>query len=160
MPQLTTHVLDTTNGLPAPNVPITLLSYPTSSPNTTIPLAFALTNADGRVTNWYKPHYAHLFSSNSPTAAGAAPRNVTFRDEDVVDVKVENGRIYALRFDTRSYYERTRPYAAEGGEQKGMAAFFPWVEVVFEIDDEGGRRGHWHVPVLLGRYGFQTYRGS
>lgn len=35
--------------------------------------------------------------------------------------------------------------------------FYPFVSVVFEIDEE---RPHYHVPLLLSQYGYTTYRGS
>lgn len=35
--------------------------------------------------------------------------------------------------------------------------FFPFVHVVFEVD-EG--RGHYHLPLLLSPFGYSTYRGS
>lgn len=35
--------------------------------------------------------------------------------------------------------------------------FYPFVAVVFEVD-EG--RPHYHIPLLLSRYGYSTYRGS
>lgn len=35
--------------------------------------------------------------------------------------------------------------------------FYPLVEVVFVVEDSSG---HLHVPLLLSRYGYTTYRGS
>jgi len=65
-----------------------------------------------------------------------------------------------LRFETEGYFQRW--YGEAGG-------FFPWVDVVFKIGggemigedgrDEGERR-HYHVPVLLSKFGYSTYRGS
>lgn len=40
---------------------------------------------------------------------------------------------------------------------RGTPGFYPWITIVFTIDDAGG---HYHVPVLLGPYGYSTYRGS
>lgn len=34
---------------------------------------------------------------------------------------------------------------------------FPFVHVVFQLDES---RAHYHVPLLLGPYGYTTYRGS
>lgn len=39
----------------------------------------------------------------------------------------------------------------------GTATFYPEVPVVFEIKDPGQ---HHHVPLLLGPFGYSTYRGS
>ena len=47
MSQITTHVLDTTRGLPAQNLPITLFVQTNEGWNE---LASGLTNADGRIT--------------------------------------------------------------------------------------------------------------
>ena len=35
--------------------------------------------------------------------------------------------------------------------------FYPFVPIVFTIPEEGS---HYHVPLLLGPYGYSTYRGS
>lgn len=35
--------------------------------------------------------------------------------------------------------------------------FYPFVHVVFVVD---ASREHYHVPLLLSRYGYTTYRGS
>lgn len=35
--------------------------------------------------------------------------------------------------------------------------FYPYIHVVFEVVED---RPHYHVPLLLGSYGFTTYRGS
>ena len=39
---------------------------------------------------------------------------------------------------------------------RGVTAFHPRVRIEFEV----GGRPHYHVPLLLNRYGFTTYRGS
>jgi len=39
----------------------------------------------------------------------------------------------------------------------GPESFYPEVAVVFRVDDPGE---HHHVPLLLGPYGYTTYRGS
>lgn len=64
-----------------------------------------------------------------------------------------------LRFETEAYFREC--YGEAGG-------FWPWVDVVFKMgggDGEGdgreeGERKHYHVPVLLSRFGYSTYRGS
>lgn len=55
-------------------------------------------------------------------------------------------RTYRLTFDTGGYF-------ASGDRH----AFYPWVEVVFQINDA---EQHHHVPLLLSPYGYSTYRGS
>lgn len=53
---------------------------------------------------------------------------------------------YRLQFSVRSYFER----------QKAQS-FYPKVSIEFEVRkaDE-----HYHVPLLLSRHGYSTYRGS
>lgn len=60
-------------------------------------------------------------------------------------VSLEPGQ-YRLIFDTRTYF----------GAQS-VRTFYPTVVVVFET-----RAGepHYHVPLLLGPFGYTTYRGS
>ena len=53
--------------------------------------------------------------------------------------------IYRLVFDSGNYYK-----------QLGIASFYPYVTVVFEIRDTE----HYHVPLLLNPHGYSTYRGS
>ena len=52
---------------------------------------------------------------------------------------------YRLRFDTGSWFAAA-----------GVDAFYPEVTVTFTIAADE----HFHVPVLLSRYGYSTYRGS
>jgi len=59
MSQITTHVLDTTRGLPAQNLPITLFAQTSDGWNE---LATGVTNADGRI--------AGLLADNVVLAAG------------------------------------------------------------------------------------------
>jgi 5-hydroxyisourate hydrolase len=54
--------------------------------------------------------------------------------------------IYRIRFDTGGWFAAT-----------GTRGFYPHVEVVFEVPDGDE---HYHVPLLLGPYGYSTYRGS
>jgi 5-hydroxyisourate hydrolase len=53
---------------------------------------------------------------------------------------------YRVTFDTGSYYRL-----------KGQESFYPQVVVVFEVarTDE-----HYHIPLLLNRFGYTTYRGN
>ena len=60
-------------------------------------------------------------------------------------IRVSEGR-YRLVFDTGAWLST-----------QGIEAFFPQVEVEFEVRDPS--RPH-HVPLLLSPYGYSTYRGS
>jgi 5-hydroxyisourate hydrolase len=53
---------------------------------------------------------------------------------------------YRMHFDTAVYFE-----------SRAQAAFYPWVDVVFNI---GGDGQHYHIPLLLSPFGHSTYRGS
>jgi hydroxyisourate hydrolase len=53
---------------------------------------------------------------------------------------------YRLTFDTAAYFAA-----------RGMAAFFPAVQIVFDVTDPSQK---YHVPLLLSPFGYSTYRGS
>jgi 5-hydroxyisourate hydrolase len=55
---------------------------------------------------------------------------------------------YSLTFDTEAYFGA-----------RGVKTFFPEVEVKFVVRSDG-KAEHYHVPVLLGPFGYTTYRGS
>ncbi|KAK5977543.1 Hydroxyisourate hydrolase, partial [Trichostrongylus colubriformis] len=54
--------------------------------------------------------------------------------------------VYKLSFDVEDYYRR-----------KHMESFFPYVEVVFKVEDTSR---HYHIPLTLSPYAYSTYRGS
>lgn len=54
--------------------------------------------------------------------------------------------VYRLRFLTGDYFKRSR-----------QESFYPEVVIAFEVT-EG--QEHYHVPLLLARFGYSTYRGS
>lgn len=54
--------------------------------------------------------------------------------------------VYRLTFQTRGYFDSL-----------GVAAFYPEVVVVFET---AAGETHYHVPLLIGPFGFTTYRGT
>jgi 5-hydroxyisourate hydrolase len=58
---------------------------------------------------------------------------------------VATGTALRLRFDTAAYFSAL-----------GVQAFYPFVEVVFIVQDSG----HYHIPLLLSPFGYSTYRGS
>ena len=53
---------------------------------------------------------------------------------------------YRMFFATEEYFE-----------SRGESAFYPWVNVVFNLDGSGE---HYHIPLLLAPFGYSTYRGS
>jgi 5-hydroxyisourate hydrolase len=52
---------------------------------------------------------------------------------------------YQLKFNTKEYFKVI-----------GLEAFFPCVEIIFEIRS----RDHYHIPLLLSPFGYSIYRGS
>jgi 5-hydroxyisourate hydrolase len=60
-------------------------------------------------------------------------------------VRVEAG-VYRLTFGTGGYFAAL-----------GVATFYPFVTITFEVRDAAG---HYHVPLLLSPFGYSTYRGS
>lgn len=54
--------------------------------------------------------------------------------------------IYRLRFRTGPYFRTL-----------DVEAFYPFVEIAFRLSRPGE---HYHVPLLLGPFGYTTYRGS
>uniref|UniRef100_A0A3B3ZXW6 5-hydroxyisourate hydrolase n=1 Tax=Periophthalmus magnuspinnatus TaxID=409849 RepID=A0A3B3ZXW6_9GOBI len=53
---------------------------------------------------------------------------------------------YKLRFETGQYWDSL-----------GQTAFYPYVEVVFTFKEPDQR---FHIPLLLSRFSYSTYRGS
>ena len=53
---------------------------------------------------------------------------------------------YKMVFFTQSYFQLN-----------GTTTFYPKVEIIFRIIDI---TSHYHVPLILGPYGYSTYRGS
>jgi 5-hydroxyisourate hydrolase len=53
---------------------------------------------------------------------------------------------YRIVFATGEYFAATH-----------RATFYPEVTIVFTVSES---RAHYHVPLLLGPYGYTTYRGS
>jgi 5-hydroxyisourate hydrolase len=53
---------------------------------------------------------------------------------------------YRLRFSTDDYFAAT-----------ATASFYPEVTVTFRVEEGAA---HLHVPLLLGPFGYSTYRGS
>ena len=102
---ITCHVLDLTTGSPAPHIPVSLTLIRPFGPSTPVT---ALTNEDGRVTNW---------NAKEGPALSEIFQNLTEHDDGKM--------IWSLKFDTLSYF----------GEGK---TFFPDVEVRFFVDAKQG----------------------
>ncbi|CAG5855094.1 unnamed protein product [Menidia menidia] len=54
--------------------------------------------------------------------------------------------VYKIHFETAQYWA-----------SKGETSFYPYVEIVFTINEPGQK---YHIPLLLSRFSYTTYRGS
>ena len=102
---ITCHVLDLVTGRPAPHLAVSLTLIKPLGPSAP---ATALTNDDGRVTNWdvkEGPSLAEIFANLAEHDGGKM--------------------VWSLKFDTGAYF----------GHDK---TFFPEVEVRFGVDAAGG----------------------
>jgi 5-hydroxyisourate hydrolase len=53
-------------------------------------------------------------------------------------------------FDTRAYFEA-----------RGTHTLFPSIIITFEVVEDGAQQAsRYHIPLLLGPFGYTTYRGS
>ncbi len=69
------------------------------------------------------------------------------RISDLMDAgAVLDDGTYRMRFEVSGYFRN-----------RGHKHFYPWVDVVFNVDGDGQ---HYHIPLLLSPYGYSTYRGS
>ncbi len=64
----------------------------------------------------------------------------------LVDLEQSGPGTYRLRFEVAEYLDR-----------QGGRAFYPRIDVTFEVEDASQ---HHHVPLLLSPFGYSTYRGS
>lgn len=72
----------------------------------------------------------------------------------------DDGRVRSLLPDGRSMGAGEYQLAFATGEyfsRAGKPAFYPQVTIDFIVDDP---RQRYHVPLLLGPWGYTTYRGS
>lgn len=68
------------------------------------------------------------------------------RVKDLVPRGSEVHGVFRITFDTDAYFA-----------SQGITGFYPSVSILFRIPGVGE---HYHVPLLLGPYGYSTYRGS
>ncbi|KAI9350026.1 hypothetical protein DFJ73DRAFT_832820 [Zopfochytrium polystomum] len=133
---ITTHILDTTNGVPASEVAVSLaILSPSPSASSTggavapswKTLGSSVTNSDGRC-----PDLLLLAKSD-----GSGPSVIP----------LVPGAVYKLAFDIEAYFKR-----------KGLPCFFTAAEIQFRVSDPPAE--HYHVPLLVSPFSYSTYRGS
>jgi 5-hydroxyisourate hydrolase len=80
-----------------------------------------------------------------PVGRGDTDADGRLRDLYPADIPLTAG-VYRITFQTHGYFESL-----------GVDAFYPEVVVVFET---APGETHYHVPLLIGPFGFTTYRGT
>lgn len=78
-------------------------------------------------------------------ATGCTNDDGRVADLVATDRRLEAGT-YRMHFATAAYLER-----------RDAPPFYPFVDVVFVLHEDGG---HYHIPLLLSPFGYSTYRGS
>ncbi|KAL4642099.1 5-hydroxyisourate hydrolase-like [Arapaima gigas] len=111
---ITTHVLNTAEGIPGSQMPLSLHRLDTS------------------LAVW------SLISTGTTDDDGRCPGLITR--------EAFSPGMYKMRFETGQYWER-----------QGQTCFYPYVEIVFTITDSTSK---YHIPLLLSRFSYSTYRGS
>ncbi|AOA61003.1 hypothetical protein PP7435_CHR1-1116 [Komagataella phaffii CBS 7435] len=138
---VTCHILDTTKGKPAFNVDCAIFQL---SPSVDVvldneignerPFAVAKTNEDGRIPYWII----------DPKLSRGKQEVLGIKDDKW---KTLTPGIYKIRFHVKKYFQAT-----------GTTTFFPFVDIIFQIDDPP--ENHYHIPLLLSNHSYTTYRGS
>ncbi|KAK9383893.1 uncharacterized protein V2V93DRAFT_24007 [Kockiozyma suomiensis] len=139
---ITCHVLNTITGRPVSNLRCELQKQQSSSSSSSFAtFGTASTNSDGRVVFW------DLLQSHDSIDHQS---NEVFLDQAYVgskDFSSANDTLYKVKFSGID-------------ELFDGDTFFPYVEIVFKIP--AGKLGveHFHIPLLLSKYSYSTYRGS
>ncbi|VVT53819.1 uncharacterized protein SAPINGB_P003766 [Magnusiomyces paraingens] len=128
---ITCHILDTASGKPAASVSCTLYLFEGG----------LSAKADSNV----------IVLGTASTNSDGRVMNWDLKSDSEATSKWSDSKIvpgiYKIRFETLKYFET-----------KGESTFFPFVEVVFKINNPPD--GHYHVPLLLSNFSYSTYRGS
>ena len=90
-------------------------------------------------------HSPTIHSPANPIGTGTTDDDGRVANGLVSDEDYQPG-VYRLCFGTRDYFQRM-----------GQDSFYPEVVIVFEVV---AGQAHYHVPLLLNRFGYSTYRGS
>ncbi|CAF9917405.1 MAG: hypothetical protein GOMPHAMPRED_001246 [Gomphillus americanus] len=158
---ITTHILDQTTGRPAAGVQVHLHSNGEGN-KSSIHVA-AHTDADGRIGQWTEvlsspqrnatEYLATEHLSMEHLATGSSSSSKADSAEDL-----DANTLIAQRISEQAEPQTWR-LVFHTGKYFNNKTFWPVVELVVLIDSKD-ERGHWHVPLLLGPFGYTTYRGS
>jgi len=102
-------------------------------------------NVPASLARWQQERWVVVSEANLKTDADGRARQLLPEG-----VALDAG-LYRVRFETEFYYESQR-----------LTGLYPYVEIAFEVRDDGERaeEQHYHIPLLLTANGYTTYRGS
>lgn len=147
-PTLSTHVLDTSTGLPASGVhfELQLIQGGNGGSGTSSDSSAIANSVNSAEESAGVGSDATVNPGQSVVESGETNADGRFSFADRLGAGV-----YNLRFDTDSYFAA-----------RGIRGLYPWVDVTFRVDDVdlGAGASHLHIPLLLSPYGYSTYRGS
>ncbi|UZJ44042.1 hydroxyisourate hydrolase [Marinimicrobium sp. C6131] len=108
------------------------------------------------------PITTHILNLDSGRpAAGVSVHLFRLGDKQplVTGVTNSDGRVgqWSAPFSVDPGVYRLSFAVAEWFASQGQSSFYPQVEVYFNV---GSDQEHYHVPLLLNRFGYSTYRGS
>ncbi len=85
-------------------------------------------------------------SDNGWTEIARGITNADGRIADLLkkDIVLQPG-IYKMRFETEDYFAKDN-----------VVTFYPYVEIIFDITTEE----HYHIPLLINPFAYNTYKGS
>ncbi|GAA6227851.1 5-hydroxyisourate hydrolase-like [Lates japonicus] len=91
-----------------------------------------------------------LYRQDLPTNAWSLITTGTTNDDGrcpgLITKELFTSGVYKIRFESAQYWA-----------SMGQTSFYPYVEIVFTINDPGQK---YHVPLLLSPFSYSTYRGS
>ncbi|XP_033499458.1 5-hydroxyisourate hydrolase-like [Epinephelus lanceolatus] len=85
-------------------------------------------------------------SNNAWSLITVGATNADGRCPGLITKQLFTSGVYKMCFETGQYWKNM-----------GETCFYPYVEIVFTINDPGQK---YHVPLLLSRFSYSTYRGS
>ncbi|XP_072236570.1 5-hydroxyisourate hydrolase isoform X2 [Leuresthes tenuis] len=112
--------------------PLTTHVLNTASGNPGSNMSLKLYRQDSSANAW------HLITTGTTNNDGRCPGLIT--------PQLFTSGVYKMHFETAQYWASI-----------GETSFYPYVEIVFTINDPGQK---YHIPLLLSRFSYTTYRGS
>ena len=97
---------------------------------------------DGRMATDYKVDQAAI--GWIEIARGITNSDGRITDLLKKDIVLQTG-IYKMRFETEDYFAKDN-----------VVTFYPYVEIIFDITTDE----HYHIPLLINPFAFNTYKGS